>query len=83
MAIETELLIDWYVPYALERKATEAERAAYAAAWVRVFDRLEGAERSLVMRDYHSPNLIWRADRQGTDRLGIIDFQDAVMGPAA
>jgi tRNA threonylcarbamoyl adenosine modification protein YjeE len=83
MAIETELLIDWYVPHALARKATDAERAAFGAAWARVFDRLEGAERSLVMRDYHSPNLIWRADRQGTDRLGLIDFQDAVMGPAA
>ncbi|MBX3530546.1 MAG: tRNA (adenosine(37)-N6)-threonylcarbamoyltransferase complex ATPase subunit type 1 TsaE [Rhizobiaceae bacterium] len=83
MAIETELLVDWYVPYALERKATEAERAAYGAAWAQLFDRLEGAERSLVLRDYHSPNLIWRADRAATDRLGIIDFQDAVMGPAA
>jgi tRNA threonylcarbamoyl adenosine modification protein YjeE len=83
MAIETELLIDWYVPYALGRKASEAERAAYGAAWGRVFDRLAGAERSLVMRDYHSPNLIWRGERTGNDRLGIIDFQDAVMGPAA
>jgi tRNA threonylcarbamoyl adenosine modification protein YjeE len=83
MAIETELLLDWYVPHAKGRKANEAERAAFAAAWGGAFDRLTGAERSLVMRDYHSPNLIWRGDRQGNDRIGLIDFQDAVIGPAA
>jgi len=36
-----------------------------------------------VIRDFHSPNLIWRAERRGIARVGIIDFQDAVLGPAA
>jgi aminoglycoside/choline kinase family phosphotransferase len=36
-----------------------------------------------MMRDFHSPNIIWRGERQGHDRLGIIDFQDALIGPAA
>ena len=35
------------------------------------------------MRDYHSPNLIWLAERTAGARVGIIDFQDAVLGPAA
>src|SRR5216684_1355183 len=35
------------------------------------------------MRDFHSPNLIWLNERPGTSRVGIIDFQDAVLGPAA
>jgi len=36
-----------------------------------------------VIRDFHSPNLIWRAERRGMARVGIIDFQDAVLGPTA
>jgi aminoglycoside/choline kinase family phosphotransferase len=36
-----------------------------------------------VLRDYHSPNLLWLPNRKGLARLGILDFQDAVMGPAA
>jgi aminoglycoside/choline kinase family phosphotransferase len=36
-----------------------------------------------TLRDYHSPNLHWLADRQGLARLGLIDFQDAVLGPPA
>jgi aminoglycoside/choline kinase family phosphotransferase len=35
------------------------------------------------LRDFHSPNLIWLDDRAGIARVGIIDFQDAVLGPAA
>ncbi len=83
MAIETELALDWYVPAMLGRQAASEERAAFGSAWSAAFDRLATAETSLVLRDYHSPNLIWRGDRAGTDRLGIIDFQDALIGPAA
>ncbi len=36
-----------------------------------------------MIRDFHSPNLIWLAERQGMARVGIIDFQDAVLGPPA
>ena len=35
------------------------------------------------MRDYHSPNLHWLDDRVGLQRLGLIDFQDAALGPPA
>ena len=36
-----------------------------------------------MLRDFHSPNLLWLPDRDGIARLGLLDFQDAVMGPAA
>jgi tRNA threonylcarbamoyl adenosine modification protein YjeE len=83
MLIEAELLLDWYLPFARGEAATPQEREAFAAAWNAAFDRLAGCEESLVLRDYHSPNLIWRPERQGHDRLGVIDFQDALVGPAA
>ncbi|MCG6114992.1 MAG: tRNA (adenosine(37)-N6)-threonylcarbamoyltransferase complex ATPase subunit type 1 TsaE [Mesorhizobium sp.] len=81
--IETELLIDWYLLFARGRPADDAERAAFAEAWATVFDELETGEKGLVLRDYHSPNLIWRGDRSGSDRIGLIDFQDALIGPSA
>ena len=36
-----------------------------------------------VLRDYHSPNLLWLPEREGIARVGVIDFQDAMRGPAA
>jgi hypothetical protein len=48
-----------------------------------VLARPETRPETWVIRDFHSPNLIWRAERRGAARVGIIDFQDAVLGPAA
>lgn len=83
MMIEAELLVDWYVPYATGRPAGETLRAGFRAAWNAAFDRLDRREKSLVLRDFHSPNIIWRGDRKGRDRLGVVDFQDALIGPSA
>jgi N-acetylmuramate 1-kinase len=83
MRIETDLFIDWYLPYAAGHEATARERKDYDAAWNAVLDRLAGCETSIVLRDYHSPNLIWRAHETGVRRIGIIDFQDALIGPSA
>jgi hypothetical protein len=83
MLIEADLLIEWYLPYVTGSAPTDALRAAYRGAWDSALDRLAGGETTLMLRDYHSPNIIWREERTGHDRLGIIDFQDALIGPAA
>ena len=83
MQIEVELLTDWYLPWRRGGPVSDDERAEFLAIWRSLFARLESAETSLVLRDYHSPNLIWRDDKTGFDRLGIIDFQDAMIGPSA
>ncbi|MCR4265700.1 tRNA (adenosine(37)-N6)-threonylcarbamoyltransferase complex ATPase subunit type 1 TsaE [Nitratireductor sp. ZSWI3] len=83
LGIEVSLLTDWYMPFMAGRPASEAERQGYMERWERLFARLEQFEQNLVLRDFHSPNLIWRAERHGFDRLGLIDLQDAVRGPAA
>jgi aminoglycoside/choline kinase family phosphotransferase len=58
-------------------------RAGYHKEWNALLDRLQGREVTLMLRDFHSPNIIWRGDRSGHDRLGIVDFQDALIGPCA
>ncbi|EKF18988.1 bifunctional tRNA (adenosine(37)-N6)-threonylcarbamoyltransferase complex ATPase subunit type 1 TsaE/phosphotransferase [Nitratireductor pacificus] len=83
LGIEVSLLTDWYMPFMAGRPADREERAGYMACWERLFERLESAEKNLVLRDFHSPNIIWRAERDGFDRLGLIDLQDALLGPAA
>lgn len=37
----------------------------------------------LVQRDYHAENLLWLPDRGGTKRVGLLDFQDAMLGHPA
>jgi len=44
---------------------------------------LDNCPRIWTLRDYHSPNLIWLPERFGVARVGLLDYQDAVMGAPA
>jgi hypothetical protein len=83
MAIETELLIDWYWPALRGTVVPSPERAEFVGLWGDIFAELAKMPPSWVLRDYHSPNLLWLPERQGIARVGVIDFQDAMRGPAA
>ncbi len=84
MKMETELLIDWHLPWRRNgTPATAAERQEYLAIWDDLIDQLDDVEKTLVLRDFHSPNIIWRGGEEGIRRVGLIDFQDAMIGPSA
>lgn len=38
-------------------------------------------ETVLVLRDFHAENMIWLPERSGVQRVGLLDFQDALIGP--
>ena len=80
--IEAELLLDWYMPR-LGVVVTEDSRAEYVALWTQALEMAIEAEPTWVLRDFHSPNLIWLPDRKDIARVGLLDFQDAMMGPGA
>jgi tRNA threonylcarbamoyl adenosine modification protein YjeE len=80
--IEAELLLDWYFPFR-GAEVTDRMRETYSGLWRNVLHPVIGLDPTWVLRDFHSPNLLWLADRSGTARVGLLDFQDAVIGPAA
>lgn len=57
--------------------------ALCAAAFAPVAHGAPGGEAALVLRDYHAENLIWRPDRAGHARVGLIDHQDMLIGRPA
>ena len=84
--IEAELLVDWFWPHVKNGAACPAQaREDFLAALdaMLAFARPAGERPVWVLRDYHSPNLIWLPQREGVRRVGLIDTQDAVLGPAA
>jgi aminoglycoside/choline kinase family phosphotransferase len=80
--IEAELLIDWYMPH-MGVSVNDEMRASFTALWREALQPAVDAPTTWVLRDYHSPNLLWLGDRDGISRIGILDFQDALLGPAA
>ncbi len=83
LQIEVELLIDWYWPALHGESVPGATRAEFLSLWSVVFDGLERQPAGWVLRDFHSPNLIWLPERGGIRRVGLLDFQDAQRGSAA
>ncbi len=82
MLIETELLLDWFLPL-LGSTPDETVRDDFIALWRIALQPALDTPPTWVLRDFHSPNLIWLPERDGINRIGLLDFQDAMMGPAA
>lgn len=80
--IELSLLLDWYLP---DRgmAATDDVRAEFMTLWRNALEKPIAGEQSWTLRDFHSPNLMWLEGRSGMARIGVIDFQDAMIGPSA
>jgi hypothetical protein len=80
--VEIGLMLEWYLP---DRGVTPDEdlRSEFLTMWRGILQEPAAAAKTWVLRDFHSPNLIWLGERAGIKRVGIIDFQDAVLGPAA
>jgi aminoglycoside/choline kinase family phosphotransferase len=80
--VEIELLLDWYLPK-VSRAPSSTARSAFMSLWREALKPVMAQPRTWVLRDFHSPNLIWLGDREGVARVGLLDFQDAVIGPGA
>jgi N-acetylmuramate 1-kinase len=77
---EVRLFPEWYLP-----AAGIAEAPGYDAAWNALWPRLLAettARPVLTLRDYHADNLML-LDRSGHQRLGLLDYQDALAGHPA
>lgn len=83
MLTEASLLIDWFWPALHGKDMPEALAEEFAGLWRPLLAKAAKADPGWVLRDYHSPNLMWLPDRDGIRRVGVLDFQDALVGPLA
>ncbi|MEZ2743153.1 aminoglycoside phosphotransferase family protein [Paenalcaligenes hominis] len=79
MLEELQLFDQWYIQQYCHTELTDAERKSLdQLSHTLVTDNVKhGAV--LVLRDFHSPNLMMPTD--ASLQPGLIDFQDAVIGP--
>ena len=82
MLIEVELFLDWFVPFNSQHDASTSSRKKFIDLWEELINKIKDTEKSIVLRDYHSPNLLWQVNESHINQVGLIDFQDAVFGPA-
>jgi aminoglycoside/choline kinase family phosphotransferase len=80
---EARLLPDWYAPAALGGPLPECAVTDYETLWRAAFPLTRKAPETLVLRDFHVDNLMRLAGREDHAACGLLDFQDAVIGPTA
>ena len=78
---EARLFTDWTLADLRGAPTPPDLRESYVAAWRAVLPRARSVPDSLVLRDYHVDNLMLLPDRAGVAACGLLDFQDAVIGP--
>lgn len=90
---ETMLFIDWYLPF-INKKISLQEKAKFKALFFELIDQLSpfNSIRTLnkatpksvmILRDYHADNLMLLKNKTGIAQVGLLDFQDAVIGSRA
>ncbi len=78
MQRECDLYLDWYLPMVAKHQPSKKDRDDFHAAMLPLIQQLDALPKCPVHLDYHSRNLMLP---EGVLPLGVIDFQDAVMGP--
>jgi aminoglycoside/choline kinase family phosphotransferase len=74
-----DLFVEWLPRLRPELRFDEAAIDEWRAAWGPVVAEGAGGASVMAHRDYHAENLIWLPERDGVARVGMIDFQDAVL----
>jgi len=71
-----DLFADWLHIYDDRARMTNADRARWEQARDGLIAQAMAFPREFTLRDYHAENLLWLPEA----RIGLLDFQDAVLG---
>ena len=84
LALKTgvDLFIEW-APKLISMRVDDSARAEWTRLWAPILERGERGATVFTHRDFHAENLIWRPEREGPARVGMLDFQDAVRAHPA
>ncbi|MEH6494594.1 MAG: phosphotransferase [Pseudomonas marincola] len=80
---QNTMFLDWYVPKATDKTLPDNARFFFQQIWRQLLKNLEDDKEVLLLRDFHAENLLYLSDRDGLKALGLLDYQDAMTGPAA
>ena len=83
LLVEISLFPDWFGGDGGEPVFPKERREDFLKEWARLLTTIEGGETTWTLRDFHSPNILWQRTASGIGRVGVIDFQDALLGNPA
>lgn len=76
LAANADLFADWYHVYDPGARMTDSNRHDWERIRDGLIEQAVSFPREFTLRDYHAENLLWLPE----ERIGLLDFQDAVIG---
>ncbi len=80
LTANVDLFVEWGPKRDLEFRMSPSQALRWERVRENLIGRAEEFPRSLILRDTHAENLIWLPKREGLRQVGLLDFQDAVLG---
>lgn len=75
-------VLDWYIPARRQKRNPNEFEEGFASAWQEVEKNLPPPKLCFQHGDYHPGNLLYLPERTSLAKLGILDFQGALLGPS-
>jgi aminoglycoside/choline kinase family phosphotransferase len=80
---EADLVTDWYLPSITGAPSKPSLVREYQSLITTACAAIQLQTPVLVLRDYHAENLLWLPARGDIKKVGLLDFQDALIGHPA
>ena len=77
---ESLLFIDWYLEKRKDELVSSDQKKEYIHILNNFYRNIKPQSSTLVLRDYHVDNLFYLNNQKSLKQVGLIDFQDAVIG---
>lgn len=77
---EVALFSDWFLPQITGFNTAKALQSEFLDLWQAVLSNASLQQTVLVHRDYHADNLLWLPERDSIQKVGMLDYQDALWG---
>jgi aminoglycoside/choline kinase family phosphotransferase len=77
---ELSLLNKWYIPVLQDEPLSNKLLEEFRVIWEHLIPYTRFIPETTVLRDYMADNLFWLEEEIGISKVGVIDFQDAVIG---
>ena len=80
LCVNADLFVDWVPQFLGIEPYGHDVLAEWAQIRSDIIAQILHHPRALTLRDYHAENIIMLKDRAGIAKIGLLDFQDAVIG---
>lgn len=77
---ELEVFLEWYVKFNIDEKLYKNCAKELISIFESLYNKLDNLKKVTVLKDYMADNLLWIPKNNGVDKVGLLDFQDALIG---